>query len=476
MNMKDLYEVPPCDTHSYFFDSLGHTAHKPNTLADSKSQPDESAVFSVLQFGAIIPPLSPWRGIRRFMPGYQYRGTELVGPLKLECPPHVAILDFEQQSDEIERLMDRVLADMIGNRPDPVLLFSGGVDSGLIASRLAALGYRDSLLLNYSFGEDDRESQLAEAMAKHLGLRFERISAKPNLCDCLIDPGRVYPQPFGTHSTVPASDLARAVVNRLAGEHRAILDGIGADGAFGMVNKIDVWSRVVRIPAIVRQAASLFYAATLWHRKGMLEHLCRILRRSIDMPLMSAVIAQNSLAGCLYQIPPTNDVHNLLADWVGGWVGESLPHRIVASDLALICANIFVQKAQPILELAGHQVHYPFLQTEVVSVALASIHHWHMDEPKAPLKRSLARHVPRDMVYRPKSVFADPQGKVFFDVNFIAYLRAAVDSTSPIASILNPKPLIKACDLLSRRANLPSQTLSCVWAITFLDRWYRTAR
>ena len=109
--MEDLYEVPPCDTHGYFFDSLGRTAHKPNTLADSKSQPDESAVFSVLQFGAIIPPLSPWRGIRRFMPGYQYRGTELVGPLKLECPPHVANLDFEQQSDEIERLLDRDLGE-----------------------------------------------------------------------------------------------------------------------------------------------------------------------------------------------------------------------------------------------------------------------------------------------------------------------------------------------------------------------------
>ena len=313
-------------------------------------------------------------------------------------------------------------------------------------------------------------------MAKHLGLRFERISAKPNLCDCLIDPGRVYPQPFGTPSTVPASDFARAVVNRLAGERRAILDGLGADSAFGMVNEIDAWGRIVRIPAIVRQAASLFYAATLWHRKGMLEHLCRIFRRSVNMPLVSAVIARNSLAGCLYQIPPTKDIHNLLADWVGGWVGESLPHRIVASDLALLCANIFAQKHQPILELAGHQVHYPFLQTEVVSVALASIHHWRMDEPKAPLKRSLARHVPRDMVYRSKSPFADPQNKVFFDGDFIAYLRAAVDSTSPIASILNPKPLIKICDLLSRRANLPSQTLSCVWAITFLDRWYRTAR
>jgi len=474
--MNNTGAVPPCDTHGCFFDDSGRTAHEPNALADSKSQPDESAVFSVLQFGAIIPPLSPWRGIRRFMPGYQYRGTELVGPLKLEYPAYVATLDFEQQSDEIERFLDRDLADVISDQPNPVLLFSGGVDSGLIASRLATLGYRNSLLLNYCFGEDDRESQLAEAMAKHLGLQFERISATRDLCDCLIEPGRVYPQPFGDHSAVPTSDLAYACVNRLVGEHRVILDGTGADGAFGMANKIDAWNRVGRIPVLARQAASLLYGATLWHRTGRIEYLFRILRRSVDMPLLSAVLAQNPLAGCLYRNLPTKDVHSLLADWVGGWVGESIPHRIVASDLALTCANTFAQKAQPILELAGHRVHYPFLQTEAVSVALASINHWQMDEPKAPLKRSLARHVPRDMVYRPKSGFTDPRGQVFFDATFIAYLRAAADSTSPIATFLNQKPLIRVCDLLSRRANLPTQTLNCIWSITFMDRWYRTAR
>lgn len=365
---------------------------------------------------------------------------------------------------------------MIGNQPEPVLLFSGGVDSGLIASRLAKLGYRDSLLINYSFGEDDRESELAEAMARHLGLQFERISDKPPLCDCLIDPGRVYPQPFDDQSTGPASALARAVVKRFAGERRVIIDGTGADSAFGMADKIEAWSRVVKIPALARRAASLLYAAALWHRKGRIEYLFRILRRSIDKPILSAAMAQNPLDGCFYRTLPDNDVHNLLADWVGGWGAGSLPQRLVASQLALKCSGISAQKVQPILELAGHQVHYPFFQTEVFSAALGSVLHWQMDEPKAPLKRSLARHVPREMVYRPKSGFIDPQGSVYFDPDFIAYLRAAVDSTGPIASMLNPKPLIKTCDLLLRGGNLPAPALSCVWAIAFLDRWYRTAR
>jgi len=472
--MNHIFELPYCDTNGLFFDDLGHTAHKPKILADSNSQIDGSAVFSVLQFGAIIPPLSPWRGIHRFMPGYQYRGTELVGPLKLEFLPQ-EYLDTEQQADKLECVLDRCLKDVIGENLDPILLFSGGVDSGLIASRLAILGYRDCLLLNYCFGEEDKESQLAEAMAKHLGLRFERIIDKSNFCDCLIDPGHIYPQPFGDQSVVPASGLAHAVVDRLAGSHRVILDGTGADGAFGMVNKISIWNEVMRIPAIIRQAASFFYDASLWHRKSRLEYMFRILRRSTIMPFLSAVIAQNPLAGCVYKTFPTNEVHNMLWEWVGGYGGESLTHLIVATDLALVCANIFAQKAQPILELAGHQVGYPFLQTEMVTAAIESVNYWQMKEPKEPLKRSLARHIPHEMVYRPKSGFLDYQNKVFFERDFIAYLRASVDSTSPISSFLISKNLIKACDLLSRRSELPPQTLSCLWAITFLDRWYRTA-
>src|ERR1700678_3695586 len=30
---------------------------------------DERAIYSLLQFGAAIPPLSPWRSIRRAVPG-----------------------------------------------------------------------------------------------------------------------------------------------------------------------------------------------------------------------------------------------------------------------------------------------------------------------------------------------------------------------------------------------------------------------
>ena len=475
MNEPYEHEILPCDTRGRFIDDSGRIASIPNHLADSNSKINDEAVFSVLQFGAIIPPLSPWEGVRRFMPGYKYDGDKPVCPIELRQQTDISTFGSEKQADEVERLLDSILQKQIGEQEDPVLLFSGGVDSGIIASRLAALGYRDSLLINYSFGDDDPESKLAEAMANQLGLKYERVSANSQTCRCLIEPGRIYPQPFGDHSSAPTSDFAHAVVSRLPDQGRLILDGTGADGAFGLTNKIRLWKRVNRVPAIARKAASFTYGDMLWHRKGRIEYLARILRRSIEMPLLSAILAQNPLAGIFYSNRSRSSVDRHLEKWIGGWAGESPLRRIVAADLALTCANTFAQKSQPILETAGHCVVYPFLEFEAVTTALASIPYWHMDEPKAPLKKSLARHVPRDMVYRRKSGFIDPIAEIFVGAEFIDYLRSAAEPTSPIVHLLEKKPLLKSCQLLAHRKKLPTQTLNLLWAIVFTDRWYRTA-
>ncbi len=191
----------------------------------------------------------------------------MICPVEVPQQNHIPNVDSEQQADEVERLLDAILTDHIGEQEDPVLLFSGGVDSGIIASRLATLGYRNSLLLNFSFGDDDPESKLAEAMAPQLGLKFERVFGNRQPCSCLADPGTTYSQPFGDHSTAPTSDLAHSVIDYLSTQSRLILDGTGADGAFGMTAKIRTWEQRAS-PGDRKNLASLAYGKVLWYRKA----------------------------------------------------------------------------------------------------------------------------------------------------------------------------------------------------------------
>ncbi len=240
---------PPgmCEPSAAFADQVGRTASYPTELTSRDSSIDDRAVFSVLQFGAIVPPLSPWRGVRRLVArsGHDWRADSLRQPERGPATPSRYIDTFEHAA-QIERLIDSVLIRQLGDQADPVVLFSGGVDSSFIASRLAAVGYKDAVLVNYSFGDDDPESIVAEAIASDLGLNFQRVNATGRQLACLDEPGVVYPQPFADHSTVPTSDLARAIVDKLTDKPRVILDGTGADGGFGLVKKKSVYGGLYR--------------------------------------------------------------------------------------------------------------------------------------------------------------------------------------------------------------------------------------
>lgn len=473
MNIEE-YEIPPCSVHGCYYNDSGRVAATPANLANSESQIDEEAVFSLLQFGAIIPPLSPWKNVRRILPGLTYRGYESDSTGTLGIDSEAPLQDVEKQADRIEGLLDSILKQCVGEKNNPILLFSGGVDSGLIACRLASLGFKDTLLLNYSFHADDPESVMAESMAKELGLKFERVLCEKQPCACLENPGIVYPQPFGDHSTPYMSELAIYLIERFPNENRLVIDGTGADGAFGMHAKVAAWAALGRIPPLLSSLASIIYAKGMWHRTGSREYVTRILRRSRTMPLLSAVVSQNPLAGVFYKDSCSENVYSKLEDWISGWAGKSSACQAVAADLALTCANIFAQKGLSILEAAGHTVVYPFLEKKAVSMALSSITRWNMEEPKAPLKKSLSRYVPRDMVYRQKSGFVDPVGEVFFDERFIHYLSSSCDSSGPIAHLLERKSILKACRYLMSGKDLPAQTRNLLWAVVFADRWYRT--
>lgn len=104
-----------------------------------------------------------------------------------------------------------------------------------------------------------------------------------------------------------------------------------------------------------------------------------------------------------------------------------------------------------------------------------SIGKWYMTEPKAPLKYSLARKIPKALVYRPKSGFVDPKAKVCYEPEFLEMLRCTTDTGSPLTDFLHRKRLHLAIDKLSKNARFPLQTLNTLWGITFIDRWYRTA-
>ncbi len=455
---------------------------------------DDRSLYSILQFGAIVPPMSLWQGIARFTPGCRYivHADDLrieSHPLVDEWPaPEAAdpTLTDSSQTFRVTSLLDEILQDACPQR-DPVILFSGGVDSGLLAARAAALGWRDTLLVHYSMGDDDSETAQAKAMAQRLALTLEIVRDQDVDDLAVLDRvAAIWPQPFGDPSTLPTHALSKAVVERLHPKasggppSRVILDGTGADGCFGMFAKAQAWRSVFRMPESWRRMASGAYAsARLWRRSGALERRLRLLRRSCQMPLLPASMAQNPLLDIAYSA--SRESREAVISAIGDWLEHSLPcaderARLAGLDLALVCSNIFAQKNKPLFDASPHRVVYPFLDQRMVGMALRRAVRWPGSlEAKRVLKAALAEQVPAELVYRRKSGFVAPLREKFRSSRFLAAFDRLLEPKPALASMLNGPWLRRARrDLAAGRA-LPAQTHNFIWAAAFTNLWIEQA-
>ncbi len=405
-------------------------------------------MFSVLQFGVLVPPLSPWQG--------KSHPPALVLPAVADDAPRNPV-------SAVEGAIDQALASCAS----PAILFSGGVDSGLIAARSRHLG-QDPLLVNYAFGPDDEDSRHAERMAGHLGLRFRRVVASGKALRCLDAPGSIYPSPFGDFSTPAFAELAEASVEGLPAD-AVVFDGTGADGGFGLAARTATWLKLYRIPSMLRRLAGAGYGRHWLNAASHRERWAGPLRRSAQMQFPAAALAQNALAGIAYDESPQAQVLAMLADYLKPWSHEPAL-AYIAGDLALVCAGTYAQRAGPLYRRFGVRVVYPFLTDRSVALAFAI---GRGGAAKELLKEALAKHVPRELVYRSKVGFTPPQEAVFHHPVFLEHLGAT--TSGRLSAILDHRVIAEATNALHKGGRVPTQTANFLWAATFLDRWLRTA-
>ena len=453
----------------------------PRLLQRANVELELEAIYSHLQFGAIVPPRSPWPDVRRFVPGRSYEldlDAKTARPLDIRTE----ILIDSSETDEAaicERFrieLDGVLEEQCPNG-DPVILFSGGVDSALLASRAVAMGWSKTTLVNYCFGKNDHESIFAEKMAAHFGLEFVRIMDDGSLDrPALARLARQYPAPFGDHSVVPTNRLTNAVRQRFP-ERSVVLDGTGADASFGLFAKARACKRFYAIPTGIRSLlSSLYLVRPVWSRTSGIEFFLRMCRRTHQMKPAQAAVAMNPLLGVLYEFPDTctQQVNDDIESWLNSLqIPKGLTTRLPLIDLLLVTANIFAQKNAPLFDSAEQQIAYPFMDPRLAMLSVSNSSWIRANrQPKAILKKILANDLPISMVYRRKQGFTVPARIYFGQPDYVDLFDEAMASPllrSDCWAIPSNVRLMR--DRLLRQEPMPAHIYHFVWYVVFLYLW-----
>ena len=392
---------------------------------------DRDALGQYLQFGYIGAPRSIYRNDHKLLPGHWLELGEVGEPVARR---YWTAVESEETiagtEDEIERRLELLLVEacryrMVSDVPVGVFL-SGGVDSSLVAALLQRYGGGE--VRTFTIGFDDPrfdESGHARNVAQHLGTRHtERIVTAQDMLGVLSHWAELFDEPFGDQSGVPTY-----LVSQMAREHvKVALSADGGDELFsgyshyGVV--LDRERALSRIPGFARAALA-----------KVPRHALRAAFDHMPMPGSWRHGARRNVVERvekLHALLPAVDraaLYDLAMSFWTPWEAEALlggeiesrecvrapafADQLSRCDLRYYLPDDILVKVDRTTMAVGLEGREPLLDHRLAELALRlpmSMRRGPLG-PKHLLKKILYRHVPRELIDRPKQGFAIPLAK-----------------------------------------------------------------
>ena len=402
-----------------------------------KPEIDRDALAEYLQFGYISAPRSIYRRVAKLPPGHWLELGEVGEPAlhrywsvpRAESDPVLESLPEE----EIERRLEAQLVDafryrMVSDVPVGVFL-SGGIDSSLVAALLQKHGSGEvrTFTIGFPVARYD-ESSWARAVATHLGTRHtEQIASATDMERVLQGWGELFDEPFGDSSGVPTY-----LVSALAREHvKVALSADGGDELFGGYQHYQLVSEreqaLGRLPAALRRTLATSLSAfppAFFQRASEALPLPAALRhrarRQVGERLDKLRVMLPAIdRGTLYDLAMSSwtpwELRALLGECdpsrgVRGTGAGSFADEMAGTDLNYFLPDDLLVKVDRTTMACGLEGREPFLDHRLVEFAsrLPPAMRQGALGSKHLLRRILYRHVPRELIERPKQGFAVP--------------------------------------------------------------------
>jgi len=442
---------------------------------------DERAIFSLLHYGFITPPLTPSRTVSRIPPGHSLILRPDSGAPSIQRFFDAADLPDPQPAPSPDERIRTALDSVLSHVPSPSAMhFSGGVDSGLMAARMVALERGGVCLQSLSKGRDDVDSRFAPQMAAHLGLAHEAVPwSASDIPAILQSAGREYSSPLGDPAAIPTIMLVRAM-DRWADAPAMMVEGTGAGSLFEIGEYHKQRWLLYAIPRPLREWIAATYPLGFWKCDSKTMRIVSGIQQSVQLSRAHAGSGGHStLLGLAYDMP--NEVRARLRQTLADSI-EVLTAGLAPRDqfsfigLVRFSAHFSAARTFDPMRLRSVPVVYPYMEPAVVRAgyALSWKERCEGGELKAPLKRLLAQSVPREWVYRAKGSFLLPFREMFAEPGVRAFVRDAVMSPrNPLMALCIPHGVEQVVRRAERGLPLHVGARKFLWTLTFASAWLR---
>ena len=442
---------------------------------------DRDALRLYFQFLYIPDPYTPFRNVRKLMPGcwMQYHADGRVDEGRYWRLPQPesrnGILDREATAAAVRKKFDEaVRIRMIADVPLGAFL-SGGIDSGSVVASMALQSKDPVKTFSIGFEEAEfNELPAARMVAEKYKTEHHEIVVKPDSVGLLERIARHCDEPFGDSSCIPT-----LIVSEFARKHvKVALSGDGGDELFGgyqLFFETQDQTKFDAIPGFVRKAVSAVadrlpysaygknYLRMISRPTGLDRYLSHrglpyFLSRQLLQPEWTlpaeAAFYQRQLADCF--LPAGADV---------------LSQAFYFEATATLTGDMLV-KVDRMSMAASLEVRSPLLDHELAELAMTIPPDLKMRDGrgKAIFLDAVGDRLPPQLLTLPKKGFAVPLAK-WYRTSLKVFLWDHLLSREFLDRGMVSEPFVRA--LLDEHQSGRRNNSGLLYALLILELWFR---
>lgn len=399
---------------------------------------DRSAIALQMRYNYIPAPQTIYKGIHKLPPGNCLTVAATEKGVLRDPSPYWSFAEIVErgqsnpfmgtEKEAVKELNDllrsAVSQQMVADVPLGAFL-SGGIDSSTIVALMQSQSSRPVKTFSIGFEEAGyNEAEHAKAVAAHLGTDHTELYVQPQQAlDVIPRLPTLYDEPFSDSSQIPTF-----LVSQMTSRHVSVsLSGDAGDELFGGYNRYflasGIWNRISRIPIPARKLIAS--GIKLLSPEGY-NQVAKWLPKTSGYPNIGdkihkgADVLSATTPNQIYQMLTTHwedtnllvidETEKLLKSTDPIFPGKKMEERMMALDSVSYLPDDILCKVDRAAMGVSLETRVPMLDHRVVEFA------WRLPlqmkirngQGKWILRQVLYKHVPKDLVERPKMGFGVP--------------------------------------------------------------------
>ena len=321
----------------------------------------------------------------------------------------------EEAADELEkRLKNAIKGQLVSDVPIGAFL-SAGIDSSTVVSLMQEVSEKN--VRTFTIGMEDpkyNEAEVAAEIAKHLGTdHTESYITEADAKAVIPKLSGIYGEPFADSSQIPTY-----LVSKMTKEHVTVsLSGDGGDELFCGYRSYEsverIWNKMHRIPQGFRSGAGrMLQYSRAAKRDEVLRDKARLLQAKSPEDLYRI---QYEMVPCALDTARVKGMIPYKYNQASADVLKEVNHDIMLMDMKMYHPDDILVKVDRSGMAVSLESRIPMLDPDVIefawSLPISMLRDTKTGTGKKVLRNVLYRHVPKELVDRPKKGFSIPIGK-----------------------------------------------------------------